>query len=103
MSEITNYSELERFWISLEEDFFQRMDNVLMKTGLDLNANETEIHELKKSIGERMIRYQHRLVSELESGKLTHKRIQIVFARLEVNLQSMVNEFIGKRLSNNDW
>lgn len=103
MSEITNYSELENFWISLEEDFFQRMDNVLMKIGLDLNANETEIHELKKSIGERMIRYQHRLVSELEGGKLTYKRIQIVFSRLEVNLQSQVNEFIGKRLSNNDW
>lgn len=103
MSEITKYSELERFWISLEEDFFQRMDNVLRKTGMDFKKEETIIHELKEYCGNKMEQYLSRLSDEMNSGDLSYKKVRQVFATLEIRLQAKVNECIGSWLNDGAW
>ena len=103
MSELTNYSELEKFWISLEEDFFQRMDNVIRKTGMDFDKEETKIHELKEYCGSKTEQYLSKLSDEMHDKNLSYKRIRQVFASLEVRLQAKVNEFIGNWLNDGAW
>ena len=103
MSEITNYSELERFWISLEEDFFNRLDNVLRNTGMDLLLEETEIHELKERCGNKMEQYLSRLSDEMHDKNLSDKRVRQVFANLELRLQAKVNEFVGNWFIGSAW
>lgn len=103
MNEIKNYCELENFWIQQEKDFFERMDNVLRKSGMDLEKESEKIHLLKECLGNKMIRYSLRLADEMNCGGLTYKKVRSVFARLEVRLRSEVNEFIGNWLNDGAW
>lgn len=103
MSEITNYAELERFWISLEEDFFNRLDNVLRRTGMDFDKEELKIHELKEYCGNKTEEYLSKLSDEMHDKNLSYKRVRQVFANLEIRLKSKVNEFIGNWLNDGAW
>lgn len=103
MSEITNYSGLERFWVSLEQEFFQRMDNMMKKAGIDLEKEEEKVHSLKEMISNTMIRRFNALCDELKFGSLTHKYVRDKFAGLENLSQVEVNKFIVNWLNDGAW
>ncbi|MGC6769531.1 hypothetical protein [Enterococcus sp. LJL51] len=94
--------QLDNFWETLENEFFQKVDSQLHRFSLNVDENESEIHELKQKIGERMMK-QSAVATDLffdEAGVLDSLRVEKIFFARERYYKEEVEKFVAKKILN---
>ncbi len=98
----TSIQEMEDFWIQLEQEFFNRVDKVIYKAGINREKQSDEIHLVKLQVGQLMEKRLSRLNDKFSEKEIDHQAVRREFDRAEMSFRRPVNEFITKWMNNGD-
>ncbi|HAQ5734357.1 hypothetical protein P8960_02070 [Enterococcus lactis] len=98
----TSIQEMEDFWIQLEQEFFNRVDQAIYKAGINKEKQSDEIHLVKLQVGQLMEKRLSRLNDKFSEKEMDHQAVRREFDRAEMSFRRPVNEFITKWMNNGD-
>ncbi|EGP5004185.1 hypothetical protein Q3F40_08635 [Enterococcus faecium] len=98
----TSIQEMEDFWIQLEQEFFDRVDQAIYKADINKEKQSDEIHLVKLQVGRLMEKRLSRLNDKFSEKEMDHQAVRREFDRAEMSFRRPVNEFITKWMNNGD-